>query len=64
MYAKLYNIKNNGFQFNDVNNILKNIDKLEWAYLLKNDANIIDIVDIVKHDEIVKQSFIIDFTDE
>ena len=56
--------KNNGFQFNDVNNIFKNIDKKEWAHLIKNDDNVINIVDIVKHDEIVKQSFKIDFTDE
>ena len=56
--------KSNGFQFNDVNNIFKNIDKLEWAHLIKNDDNIIDTVDIIKHDEIVKQSFIIDFIDE
>ena len=56
--------KSNGFQFNDVNNIFKNIDKLEWAHLIKNDDNINDTVDIIKHDEIVKQSFIIDFIDE
>lgn len=56
--------KNNGFQFNDVNNIFKNTDKKEWEHLTKESNNIIDVIDIQKYEEIVKQSFIIDFTDE